>query len=221
MAANRITGQPLQYLTGLAGFRRLDLHVGPGVFIPRPETELVAELAMKRLVEGGRLLDLGTGSGAIALAVADERPDATIYATEISHDALIYARKNRDDLGLQVELYESDLFDALPEELLAGLDVIVSNPPYVAWSYRHRLPPEVVEHEPPEALFAPGEGRTVIGSIVRGAVRWLRPGGWLVLEIAEDQGPDVFELLEETGYSDVAIRKDLNDRDRIAEGRHS
>jgi len=219
LASRRVRGEPLQYLTGVAGFRRLELAVGPGVFIPRPETELVAEQAMARLPAGGALVDAGTGSGAIALAVADERPDATVYATELYTEALAWATKNRAALDADVTLVACDLLSGLPEELHGAADVIVSNPPYIAPEERPSLPADIAGHEPPEALFAPQGGRGVIEGLARSAPEWLRPGGWLVIEIGETHGPGVRSFLEGEGYADVSITTDLAGKDRIAQGR--
>lgn len=206
-------------MLGTAAFRRLELAVGPGVFIPRPETELVAERAMELLPRGGVLADLCTGSGAIALSVADERPDARVVASELSATAVQWAARNRDSLGLRVELFSGDLFEPFPAELRGAVDVVVSNPPYVDENERDLLPHDVVEHEPSGALFAPGRATSVIERIVAAAPEWLRPGGWVFLEIGETQGAAVRRLLSDRGYADVAIGPDLNGRDRIAEGR--
>jgi release factor glutamine methyltransferase len=219
LLARRAAGEPLQYVTGVAGFRRLELAVGPGALIPRPETELVAGRALERLPKGGTLVDVGTGSGAIALAAADERPDAKVIATEVSPAALGWARRNRDALGLDLELIPCDLLSGLPARLEGQIDVVVSNPPYVADTERDLLPAEVVEHEPEFALFAGRDGLAVISRVAAGAHRWLRPGAWLVLEIGETQGKRVSSLLDELGYIDVSIEADLAGRDRIAEGR--
>jgi release factor glutamine methyltransferase len=215
----RLAGEPLQYVLGTAAFRRLELKVGPGVFIPRPETEVVAERAMARLPTGGTLVDLCTGSGAIALSVADERPDALVVATELSTAAAQWATANRDSSGLPVEVRPGDLFAALPADLAGRVDVVVSNPPYVDPSERSVLPRDVVDHEPEEALFAPGAGTSVIERIVRDAPAWLRAGGWLVLEIGETQGDAVRAALSSRGFDDASIAPDLTGRDRIAEGR--
>ncbi len=215
----RLAGEPLQYVLGTAAFRRLELKVGPGVFIPRPETELVAEHAMARLPQGGVLVDLCTGSGAIALSVADERRDARVVATELSPTASLWATSNRESLGLRVDVFEGDLFEPLPSDLAGRVDVVVSNPPYVDPSERSILPPDVVDHEPEEALFAPGEGTTLISRIASAAPGWLRRDGWLVLEIGASQGQAVTEILRGAGFADVSIEPDLTGRDRIAEGR--
>lgn len=220
LTERRASGEPLQYVTGVAGFRRLELAVGPGVLIPRPETEIVAERAMHRLSSGGTIVDVGTGSGAIALSIADERRDARVYATEISEAALGWARRNCANLQLSIELVHGGLFDGLPLELAGNVDVVVSNPPYVAVGDADKLPPEVVDHEPEEALFAGPEGLRVIADIVARARGWLRTGGWLVLEMGSDQSDAVLRLLTDHGYEKVAAHPDLTGHLRVAEGRH-
>lgn len=221
LARRRVAGEPLQYLTGIAGFRHIELAVGPGVLVPRPETEGVAARAMELLPQGGRVVDIGTGSGAIALAVADERPDAEVWAAEISDEALVWAERNRSALGLPVKLVRGDLFHGLPPELQASFDVVVSNPPYVAPEERESLPREVVEHEPAIALFADGSGIHVIERLAREAKQWLRPGGWLVIEISSTQSHLVGSLFDDNGYAAVAVHHDLAGLPRLAEGRFS
>lgn len=219
LAARRARGEPLQYVIGVAPFRHLDLAVGPGVLVPRPETELVVERAMELLPTGGSAVDVGTGSGAIALALKQERPDARVWATESSALALAWAERNRGTTGLDVELIRCDLLSGLPEELLGGIDVVVSNPPYVAPEERALLPRDVREHEPEEALIAPGNPLSVIERLAEKARPWLRDGGWLVSEIGETLGPRVAALLADLGYEEVSVRPDLAGRDRIASAR--
>lgn len=219
LVRRRLAGEPLQYVLGTAAFRRLELRVGPGVFVPRPETELVAERAMELLPDAGLLVDLCTGSGAIALSVADERPDARVVASELSAAALRWAASNRDALESRVELCHGDLFDPLPRELAGGVDVVVANPPYVDPSERRVLPRDVVDHEPEAALFAPEEGTAVITRIASEAGAWLRRDGWLVLEIGETQAASVRSILVDAGFADVSIAPDLTGRERVAEGR--
>ena len=219
LTARRVSGEPLQYIIGICGFRHIDLRVGPGVFIPRPETELVAERALERLPSGGVLVDVGTGSGAIALAVAQERPDVVVYATEVSSAALEWARFNQERLGLDVELVSGDLLSGLPAELRGGIDVVVSNPPYVPKHHAAFLPVDVREHEPHRALFAGHGGLEVMQKLADEARAWLVSGGWLVLEIAADQRAAAEKELDRRGYDEISVRRDLAGRWRVAEGR--
>jgi release factor glutamine methyltransferase len=219
LARRRVEGIPLQYLTGVAAFRHLELKVGPGVLIPRPETEIVTERGLARLPSGGVIVDVGTGSGAVALSIAHERPDATVLATERAPDAFRWACRNRDELGLAVEIVRGDLLERIPPAHRGAVDVVVSNPPYIGESERQLLAPTVVEHEPHEALFAGERGLSVIERLVDEARAWLGAGGWLVMEIAPHQSDEVRALLEARGYEDVTIGSDLARRDRVAEGR--
>ena len=219
MVSRRISGEPLQYLTGIAGFRRLDIAVGPGVFVPRPETEVLVDHVLGRLPEGGTLVDLGTGSGAIALAIADERPDARVVATEASADAIRWAGVNRKRLSSRVELLEGDLFEPLPDELRGNIDVVVSNPPYIADDERSALPSDVLDHEPHIALFSGTDGTTIIERIVEDATAWLRRGGWLMIEISPHLQTVVPRLLRSAGFERTDIHPDLADRPRVVEGR--
>lgn len=215
LAVRRATGEPLQYVLGVAGFRRIDLLVGPGVFIPRPETEILVEHVLRLVEAGATVVDVGTGSGAIALSIADESPGVRVLATESSPDALAWAVGNRDRLGLDVDLIRGDLLDPIGP----GIDVVVANPPYVAESERDLLPRDVLDHEPYAALFAGDDGLAVIRRLVQDAPRVLRAGGWLVFEIGERQGNDVSAIMRESGFTDVSIEADLAGRDRICVGR--
>lgn len=218
LARRRADGEPLQYLTGIAGFRHLELRVGPGVLVPRPESEIVTDLAIERLPDGGILVDIGTGSGALALAVAHERPDATIYATEISDEAMKWARINRDAIAPQVQLFTGDLFEAVPAELKGRIDVLASNPPYIGEREREGLPKDVVDHEPGVAVFGGEDGLEIIRRLVDEAPAWIKPRGWLVLEISAWQRADMLKLLPAAGFENVVVRSDLAGRDRIALG---
>jgi release factor glutamine methyltransferase len=219
LAARRAAGEPLQYVTGVAGFRYLELEVGPGVFIPRPETEALVELALARLPEDGVLVDLCTGSGAIALAAASERPDARVLGTELYPDALEWARRNHDRLGSRAEFLEGDLFAPLPLDLRGAIDVITANPPYIAVEEQGALPSDVIDHEPHDALFSGSDGMKIVERIVAAAPEWVRSGGRLLLEIGEHQRTLAGDLLERSGWSEVTIHLDLADRPRIAEAR--
>ncbi|HEX2049300.1 MAG TPA: peptide chain release factor N(5)-glutamine methyltransferase [Actinomycetota bacterium] len=219
LARRRAAGEPLQYVTGVSGFRRLELGVGPGVFVPRPETEVVAERAMERLPRGGVLVDVGTGSGAIALSVAHERPDARVLATETSPAAASWAARNRSALGLDVELLAGDLLEPLPASLRGAVDVVVSNPPYVPSTARDALPRDVVDYEPHDALFAGEDGTELHDRVAAAARPWLRRGGWLVLEIGYDQRAAALRILSERSYADARVLPDLAGRARVVEGR--
>ena len=219
LAERRAAGEPLQYVTGIAGFRRLDLHVGPGVFVPRPETELVVDRAMDRLPNGGTVIDVGTGSGAIALSIADERPDARVLATERFPEALEWARRNLASTGKDVEIIESDLLDDVPGDLRGRFDVIVSNPPYVPETDRSTLPSEVVDREPHGALFGGRNGLDIIERLATDVREWLKPGGWLVLEMGAPQRDRIEELLERLGYADIRVGVDYAEWPRVTEAR--
>jgi release factor glutamine methyltransferase len=221
MVARYRTGEPLQYVLGSWSFRRLDLKVDRRVLIPRPETEIVAEVALDlaRAVGGDCIVvDLGTGSGAIGLACAAELPldGTTVWLSDVSSDALDVARANLAGIGRaarNVRVAFGNWFDALPEDLKA--DVIVSNPPYVAVGSGD-LEANVGEWEPDGALFAGADGLDDYRIIVPGAVNYLQPDGWLVLEIGYDQGRAVSALLEQQGYREIEVRLDLANLDRIA-----
>ena len=214
LVARRATGEPLQYVLGEWGFRRLTLRVDRRALIPRPETETVVErcLALLDDAEAPRVLDVGTGSGAIALAIADERPGARVTAIDVSVDALALARENARRTGIAVELLHHDLFTGLPSD---GWDLVVSNPPYVRDDELASLASDVVDWEPGVALVDRGQTE----ALVRDAPRALRPGGALVLETHGHGAARVAALLEAQGYADVRVTPDLAGRDRVVEGR--
>ena len=221
LAERRASGEPLQYVLGTASFRHLELAVGPGVLVPRPETEVLVEFALARIPPGGTAVDVGTGSGAIALSIGHERPDARVWATDDSADALSYAMANRDALGLEVEIVDGELLDGLPPELMGTVDVVVSNPPYVALSERDLLGADVIAHEPHHALFAGTDGLAVLARLANDSMPWLGPGGWLVCEIGHEQEVRAGALLRREGYVEVGAHADLTGRPRIIEGRKS
>ena len=214
--ARRVTREPLAYVLGEWGFRRLTLKTDRRALIPRPETEVVVERALEHIRDADEpdVLDVGTGTGAIALAIADEHPGARITAIDASPDALELARENRDYAGVngRVELVEHDLTSGLGD---SQFDLVVSNPPYVDPDELATLQPEVRDWEPLVALVAPGATEAV----ARAATEALRSGGWLVLETAAGAGERVRLLLEELGYEQVTITPDLAGRDRVVEGR--
>jgi release factor glutamine methyltransferase len=213
LAARRETREPLAYVLGEWGFRRLTLDVNASVLVPRPETEVVVERCLARIaqIDEPRVLDVGTGSGAIGLAIADEHPGAHVTGVDASPGALEVAGANVVRTGLAVELREWDLFTGLPE---GPWDLVVSNPPYVLPEELESLEPEVREWEPRTALT--GVGATE--AVARGARDVLAVDGVLVLEIAAGDAGRVAALLDELGYADVATTLDLAGRDRVVEG---
>jgi release factor glutamine methyltransferase len=216
MLDRRKTGEPLQYVLGRWGFRTLDVHVDERVLIPRPETEMVVEHALDVIdALGARLVvDLGTGSGVIAMSIAVERPGLTVWATDASKEALDVARANLAGIGraaTRVRLENGDWFDALPPALAGTVDVVVSNPPYVAAS--DPLPAEVSDWEPQAALISGPTGLEAIARILTDAPRWLRPSGAVVLEIGDTQREQALELAGER-FTDVHVRNDLAGRPR-------
>jgi release factor glutamine methyltransferase len=214
--ARRATREPLQHITGEAHFRQLTLAVGPGVFIPRPETESVAQFAIDALravpVQEPIAVDLGTGSGAIAIALATEVPNAVVYAVERSADALPWTRRNVAAYGGTVRLVEGDLADALPE-LDGTVSVVVSNPPYVPSGMVPR-DPEVQLHDPAMALYSGEDGLDAVRALALTARRLLVPGGALVIEHAEHQGAAVRDVLAGAGFRSPETHPDLTRRDR-------
>lgn len=216
LVAARVVGQPVAYLTGRRNFWTLDLAVTPATLIPRPETELLVELALARLPPAriARVADLGTGSGAIALALARERPDLAVVATDASSAALAVARGNAQANALgNVEFREGSWFEPLAGE---RFDLIASNPPYIAEGDPHLAS---LRHEPDIALTSGVDGLEAIREIVAAAPGHLQPGGWLLLEHGWDQGNAVRALMESADFIEVSTARDLEDRDRVTLGR--
>ena len=209
----RCVGTPLQHLTGEQGFRRLTLAVRQHVFIPRPETEVVVEHALASIegVDEPLVIDVGTGTGAIALAVKDERPDARVMAIEISPEAIALAAENAAALHLEIGLVQGDLLDPVPRELCGGVDLVVSNPPYLEAEALASLPREV-RGDPELALVG---GMEIYRRLFAGAVRVLRPGGALVAEIEEQAAGPVSDAAGSAGLVALRIMPDLTGRDRV------
>ena len=211
----RIDGEPLQYIMGDVDFHCVNLLVGPGVLIPRPETEQLVDLALDHLAIDGLVLDLCTGSGAIALAVAASRPSRTVYGTDISQEALSWAEKNRQRLKADnVTLLEGDLFRPLPQNLRFAL--VTANPPYVSTDEYETLEPVVKSHEPRLALVAEEDGLAILRRIAEEAFDRLLPDGWLICEIGDRHGPRMKDILQNLHYSIVMVKKDYAGHDRFA-----
>ena len=214
LVARRARREPLQHVLGEWGFRRLTLTVDARALIPRPETEIVVERALALLDgrDAPRVLDVGTGTGAIALAIANEHPGARVTAIDVSADALELARENAERTGLEIELLQHDLEAGLPD---GPWHLVVSNPPYVDPADREALAPEVRDWEPEAALYGSGMHQAIAAS----ARPLLVPGGGLVLETGEGQAAAVAAALEALAYRDVVVTRDLAGRDRVVEGR--
>jgi release factor glutamine methyltransferase len=218
LVAARASRVPLQHLLGTAPFRSLELAVGPGVFIPRPETEQLVEWGLAVAGPAPLAVDLCSGSGAIALSVARERSGATVYAVEQAPSALVWLRRNVAATEPRVVVVEGDA-TAPPTlaELDGSVDLVLCNPPYVPASAR--LEPEVAEHDPAEAVFGGPDGLALIPGIAGRSFDLLRPGGWLGIEHDDTQGTSVPALLRAAGFVAVEDRRDLADRPRFTVGR--
>ena len=214
--ARRLRGEPIAYIVGLREFYGLDFRVTPDVLIPRPDTELLVELAMERLPTGGALLDMGTGSGAIAVSIAHSRPDAVVTALDASAAALAIARENAAAHQARVTLLESDWYGALAKN--QRFAVIASNPPYIVEGDVH-LSQGDLRFEPVDALTDHGDGLSDLRTIIDGAPAHLLAGGWLLMEHGYDQAAAVRALLAGTGFTDVQSWRDLAGIERVSGGR--
>ncbi|QNE45380.1 peptide chain release factor N(5)-glutamine methyltransferase [Frigoribacterium sp. NBH87] len=217
LVSRRASREPLQHITGTAWFRSLALQVGPGVFVPRPETEGVAQLAVDALRAAPSAeplaVDLGTGSGALALALATEVPHSRVWAVEISPEAAVWTRRNIDSVGASnVTLVLGDMTDALPE-LDGRASVVVSNPPYIPLGMVPR-DPEVRLHDPSTALYGGEDGLVLVRALSLTARRLLHPGGALVIEHGEQQGAAIRGILDADGWRSPETQPDLTGRDR-------
>lgn len=215
LVQRRLDGEPIAYIVGEREFFGLPFKVSPAVLIPRPDTELIVELALERLPQGGRMLDMGTGSGAIAVACAHSRRDAGVTALDLSEDALEVARANAAANGVQVRFLRSDWFGAVGDERFA---LIASNPPYIA-SHDEHLSQGDLRFEPAGALTDHADGLSALRTIVDGAPAHLLPGGWLLLEHGYDQAEAVRALLAARGFAEVQSWRDLPGIERVSGGR--
>ena len=212
----RCMGVPTQYITGGQQFREVHLATEPGVFVPRPETEVLVDAALEVLdgTAAPVVVDVGTGTGAVALSIKHSRPDARVLATDVSPAAVTLAKRNAAHHGLRLEILLGSLLDPIPRDLQGSISLLVSNPPYVSREEYEELPEEV-KAEPPGAVVG---GTDVHRALAALAARWLTTGGWLVVEIGADQGPRVRGMLLEY-LEAVEVLPDMAGRDRIVRGR--
>ena len=209
----RCAGVPVQHLTGTTGFRHLTLIVRPGVFVPRPETEVVVDAALATIggIDSPVVVDVGTGTGAIALAVKQERPDARVWAIDLAPDAVELARENATRSGLTIDVILGDMLDGLDPQIEGSVDLIVSNPPYIAPEAHGALPREVLA-DPVEALVG---GVAIYADLFRHAATRLRPGGAVVVEIGDEQADVISSTAAHAGAVEVRVGKDLAGGDRV------
>ncbi|MES2161320.1 MAG: peptide chain release factor N(5)-glutamine methyltransferase [Pseudomonadota bacterium] len=216
LVQRRVAGEPVAYIVGQREFFGLPFEVNGAVLIPRPDTELLVELTLDRLPQQGRVLDMGTGSGAIAVALAHTRRDAAVTALDVSPEALAVARRNAAANGAQVNFLQSDWYAALQGQ--PPFDVIASNPPYIASGDRH-LSEGDLRYEPSGALTDHADGLSALRIIVAGAAAHLKPQGWLLMEHGYDQAAAVRDLLTAQGYSEVQSWTDLAGIERVTGAR--
>lgn len=220
LSSRRSAGEPLQYLEGTVEFGPVELLVDERALIPRPETEAVWDEARRMLGEAGKgtvIVDLCTGTGAMALALKTVFPEARVFATDVSEDALALAKENAARLDLDIEFFHGDLFEALPKSIYGRIDLLVSNPPYIEEKEWETLPPDVRDHEPRQALVSGPDGTEILERIADDVYWWLGVGGWVLCEIGETQGRRADELFGQ--WLNTEIRPDLTGRDRILVGR--
>lgn len=218
----RAAGEPLQYVTGEMPFRHLVLRVEPGVFIPRPETEVLVDAVIEaiRSVEDPLVIDLCTGSGAVATSIAYEVPPARVVSTDVSGPAVEAARRNALYAGVddRVQVLQGSLFEPVSRELLGTVDTVVSNPPYIPTEAVRSLPEEILAFEPMAALDGGADGLDVARVIASEAYRWLKPGGMLAIEVDETRAQAMAAEMA-ADYECIEVRKDLTGRDRIVVGK--
>ncbi len=215
----RCAGTPLQHITGEQGFRHLTLRVRPGVFVPRPETEVLVEHCLDAIADSPAavVVDVGTGTGAIALSIADEHPGARVIATDLSAEAVALASGNAQRLGLAISVVRCDLLEGLPPDLRGTVDLIVCNPPYVEPEALTGLPAEVLA-DPPLSVVG---GVEVYRRLFSEARAWIRCGGIIAVEIGQTRGAAVSAAATQAGFDRVRVLPDLLGRDRVVLGRRS
>jgi release factor glutamine methyltransferase len=225
LVARRAAGEPLPFLTGHIEFWGLDLEVRPGAFVPRPSSELTVDRAIRRLRRRERpvIVDVCTGAGPIALAIADELPEATVWGTDISDEGLGQGRRNARRLGISnVTLKRADMYDGLPARLKEDVDVITGHVPYVPPGEVEDLPSEVKEHEPLYTLTDDsGDGLGLMRRAIGGATEWLKPGGWLLLEVSDDLVRRLRALCRQAGLEDRGVASDEDELSVVVEARKS
>jgi release factor glutamine methyltransferase len=217
MVARRAKREPLQYILGTQEFCGLEFQVSPAVLIPRHDTAVLVEKALEKGACAKTVLDIGTGSGCVAIALARQLPNAAVTAIDLSPDALSIARSNAGRVGVKVDFREGSLFDPVSERF----DLIVSNPPYITTADLATLQPEVTDFEPVMALDGGSDGLDFYRLISSGASKHLNPGGWLMLEVGIGQAEAVRELLDESGFLDIFTANDTGNIERVVGGRIS
>lgn len=215
----RASREPLQLVLGATGFRAHDLMLRPGVFVPRPETELLVELVLGLLPTGAIVVEPCTGSGAVACAIAVERPDVQVIATDVDDAAVALAVDNAARLGVDVDVRQGDLLEPVPDALQGTVDVLISNPPYLAEAEFADVPPEVTDWDPSTALIAGPTGHEVSDRLIALAMEWLRPGGWLLLELDERRVGQAADHAQAAGLAAVGALADLTGRLRFVRAR--
>jgi release factor glutamine methyltransferase len=221
LLGRRVAGEPIEYLTGVAVFRDMNLQVGRGAFIPRETSGFLTDVAVARLRQGKRpiVVDLGTGVGPVALSIATEVPSATVYGVDISVRALRFARRNARSLGiLNVRFLWGDLFDPLPRRLRGRVAAIVAHPPYAArWEMRHLR--YEMGYEPTEAITdASTSGLSLVERIVEDAPTWLAPGGWLLVQIVSHRAREVAAMYRRAGVRGIRHLRERGELDRVISG---
>lgn len=218
LCRRRLAGEPLQYIEGSVPFGGVELAVDPRVLIPRPETELLWEMIVTEVEKPALIVDLCTGSGALAVSLAHSFPGAEVWASELSSEAAQLAATNADANHVSVAVAIGDLFEPLPGRLQGSVDLFVSNPPYVSSNEFDLLPPDVRNWEPQIALVGGQTGLECIGRIAAELPIWIRSGGRFYIEIGETQGAEVGRMFTD-GWADLAVRQDLAGKDRFVVGR--